>query len=107
MQIGRFSLRGDRTLFLFTFADAAPRLPDDLAVQKAQLRERFGADGWELPAILQALDLADRLYFDRVSQIRVTKWTRAASRRSVTPPPVLPSCRVTWVAQPVNWSISG
>ena len=39
--------------------------------QKALLRRRFGNSGWECPRILEALDAANDLYFDRVSQIRM------------------------------------
>lgn len=74
-QIGRFSLRDDRTLFLFTFADVSPELPQDLEAQKAFVRAHFQGDGWETPAILRALDSTDRLYLDRVSQIRMPTWT--------------------------------
>ncbi len=81
-QIGRFTLRDDRTLFLFTFADQ--RRDDaetgDVRAQKALLRRRFGGSGWECPKILEALDASDDLYFDRVSQIRMDPqeglWTR-------------------------------
>ncbi|HEY6905738.1 MAG TPA: FAD-binding domain [Candidatus Acidoferrales bacterium] len=79
-QVGRFTMRGDRTLFLFTFADADPVGPGDLSAQKALLRKRFGKSGWECPQILDALDAANDLYFDRVSQIRMNEqeglWTR-------------------------------
>jgi 2-polyprenyl-6-methoxyphenol hydroxylase-like FAD-dependent oxidoreductase len=47
-----------------------------MAVQKAQLHQRFDASGWECPAILDALDNVDDLYFDRVSQIRMDEWSR-------------------------------
>src|SRR5262249_5234293 len=47
-----------------------------LAGQKALLRERFSKSGWECPRILEALDGADGLYLDRVSQIRMERWTR-------------------------------
>lgn len=74
-QVARFTMRGDRTMFLFTFSD-----PDahcgNLTEQKALLRRRFGASGWECPAILDALDRANTLYFDRVSQIRMPAWSR-------------------------------
>lgn len=70
-QVGRFALRGDRTLFLFTFA--APEIEeatiDDIQGQKALLRRRFGRSGWECQKILDALDGVKELYFDRVSQI--------------------------------------
>lgn len=70
-QVGRFSMRGDRTMFLFIFKDEDPSGADDIQRQKALLRQRFGNSGWECPQILDALDSADELYFDRVSQIRM------------------------------------
>jgi len=81
-QVARFAMRGDRTMFLFTFADAeagAPT-PHSLSTQKALLRQRFGRSGWECPRILEALDACSNLYFDRVSQIHIPPrdglWTR-------------------------------
>ena len=81
-QVARFALRGDRTMFLFTFADdeADNAGTGDVRAQKALLRKRFGDSGWECPRILEALDESDDLYFDRVSQIRMDErkglWTR-------------------------------
>ncbi len=81
-QVARFSMRGDRTLFLFTFADDNPGdpRPGDIQAQKALLRERFGNSGWECPEILKAMDGVRDLYFDRVSQIQMDAepglWTR-------------------------------
>jgi 2-polyprenyl-6-methoxyphenol hydroxylase-like FAD-dependent oxidoreductase len=69
-QIARFTMRGNRTMFLFTFADADDG-PGDIHSQKALLRRRFGNRGWECPRILDALDATNDLYFDRVSQIRM------------------------------------
>lgn len=74
-QLTRFSMRGDRTMFLFTFADQDPRC-GNLHEQKALLRQRFGASGGECTAILNALESADSMYFDRVSQIRMQAWSR-------------------------------
>ena len=74
-QLARFSMRNDRTMFLFTLADTNPD-SGDVPEQKALLRRRFGASGWECPAILEALDRATDLYFDRVSQIRMNAWSR-------------------------------
>jgi 2-polyprenyl-6-methoxyphenol hydroxylase-like FAD-dependent oxidoreductase len=70
-QVGRFSMRDNRTLFLFTFADDDPAVPPDAGSQKAMLRKRFGNSGWECPQILDALDRSNDLYVDRVSQIRM------------------------------------
>jgi 2-polyprenyl-6-methoxyphenol hydroxylase-like FAD-dependent oxidoreductase len=79
-QVARFSMADDRTMFLFTFADADENDPSDLPSQKALLRDRFGTSGWECPRILDALEECDDLYFDRVSQIRMDPqqglWTR-------------------------------
>jgi 2-polyprenyl-6-methoxyphenol hydroxylase-like FAD-dependent oxidoreductase len=75
-QIGRFTMRDDRMLFLLIFKDPSPELPADADGQKALLRERFGHSGWESPNILAALDRADSFYLDRVSQIHMERWTR-------------------------------
>lgn len=76
-QVARFTMRDDRTMFLFTFADVDPEVPATLADQKAMLRQRFGASGWECPQILGALDAVSDLYFDRVSQVELKGgWSR-------------------------------
>ena len=79
-QLARFAMRGDRTMFLFTFKDDDPTGTDNIQAQKALLRKRFGTSGWECPQILDALDTTNDLYFDRVSQIRMDSrqglWTR-------------------------------
>jgi 2-polyprenyl-6-methoxyphenol hydroxylase-like FAD-dependent oxidoreductase len=75
-QIGRLSMRDDRTMFLFVFADRKPEIPNDLAGQRSLLRERFSGSGWECPKILDALEGVDSLYIDRVSQIHMDRWTR-------------------------------
>jgi 2-polyprenyl-6-methoxyphenol hydroxylase-like FAD-dependent oxidoreductase len=69
--VSRFSMRNDRTMFLFTFADDDPSLPPGARDQKAVLRARFGRSGWECPRILDALEPATDVYFDRVSQIEM------------------------------------
>jgi 2-polyprenyl-6-methoxyphenol hydroxylase-like FAD-dependent oxidoreductase len=75
-EVSRFSMRNNRTMFLFTFADRDPRVPADLVGQKALLRKQFANGGWECPQILDALDAAHDLYLDRVSQIEMSdSWT--------------------------------
>ncbi|ORW91961.1 hypothetical protein AWC27_09650 [Mycobacterium szulgai] len=72
-QLGRFALRGNRTMFLFIFRaehDSAGVAPKD------QLRNQFGAAGWESRDVLAALDDVDDLYFDVVSQIHMDRWSR-------------------------------
>lgn len=73
--LGRVTLRDNKTLFLFVFAhEAGPHMPD-LAGQKALLRATYGDGQWECAAILHALDAAGDVYFDRVSQIRMPRWS--------------------------------
>lgn len=69
-KIARFSMRDNRTMFLFTFADEDPAI-GTLADQKRQLHARFDASGWECTSILAALNATGELYFNRVSQIRM------------------------------------
>jgi 2-polyprenyl-6-methoxyphenol hydroxylase-like FAD-dependent oxidoreductase len=79
-QVARFALRGNRTMFLFTFADENMASPGDVEAQKSLLRKRFENSGWECPQILDALDASADLYFDRVSQMQIgdqrTSWAR-------------------------------
>jgi len=74
--IGRFALHGGRTLFVFIFADDAGRWPATLADQKSRLRDIYRGARWEWPQIADALDCCDDLYFDRVSQIKMDRWSK-------------------------------
>src|SRR5205085_6154976 len=38
------------------------------------LRQAFGDMGWEVPELLDAMDTAEDVYFDRVSQIHLPQW---------------------------------
>ena len=70
-QVGRFSMRDDRTMFHFIFTDENRELPGDPPEQKNLLRKKFENSGWECRQILDTLDSLDSLYLDRVSQIRM------------------------------------
>jgi 2-polyprenyl-6-methoxyphenol hydroxylase-like FAD-dependent oxidoreductase len=74
-QVGRFAMRSDHTMFIFIFADG-PSLPTGPSEQKRLLRERFADSRWECPQILASLDGTDDFYLDRVSQIRMNRWTK-------------------------------
>ncbi|OBF45944.1 hypothetical protein A5719_00125 [Mycolicibacterium peregrinum] len=71
-QIGQFTLRGDRTMFLFVFRDQHDNRG---LTPKEQLHNQFDDAGWESPQILAAVDDVDDLYFDVVSQIRMDRWS--------------------------------
>ena len=75
--VGRVSLRDDKTLILFVFADDGGPPVHDLTEQKSRLHAEFGGSGWECPHILAALDAAPELYIDRVSQIFMPRWSRS------------------------------
>jgi 2-polyprenyl-6-methoxyphenol hydroxylase-like FAD-dependent oxidoreductase len=74
--LGRFTLRDDRTLFLFVFTKDNASWPATLDLQKTMLRERYRDGKWECPRILDELDSAHELYFDSVSQIRTRNWSQ-------------------------------
>jgi len=74
--LGRFTLRDNRTLFLFVFVAKGEDLPATLNAQKALLRDLYRHDGWECCEVLDELELTDALYFDNVSQIRMPHWSR-------------------------------
>jgi 2-polyprenyl-6-methoxyphenol hydroxylase-like FAD-dependent oxidoreductase len=71
-------LRDDRTLFLFVFRDEylTADSPSSEQERKAVLTSVFADVGWECPQILAAMENVRGLYFDRVSQIRMDRWTQ-------------------------------
>ena len=77
-QVARIALRGDRTMFLFVFrAELIPKSePSNLPETRALLHYLFEDTGWESPQILQAMEVVEDIYFDRVSQIRMETWSK-------------------------------
>jgi 2-polyprenyl-6-methoxyphenol hydroxylase-like FAD-dependent oxidoreductase len=77
-QVYRFSMRDDKTLFLFIFRDEylPPESPANDRERKAVLTNVFADVGWECPQILAALASVGDIYFDRASQIRQDRWTK-------------------------------
>lgn len=76
-QIVRFSKRDGSTLVFTVFRDSmlpGPP-PTNVIERKAVLREVFGDGGWECPQILAGMDHVRDVYFDRVSQIRMDRWS--------------------------------
>ncbi len=74
-QVARVALRDDETLVLLIFRDEL--LPDEPSAhqRKAALRHVFGDMRWEVPEILNAMDALDDLYFDRISQVYLARWS--------------------------------
>jgi 2-polyprenyl-6-methoxyphenol hydroxylase-like FAD-dependent oxidoreductase len=77
-QISRFAMRGDKTLFLFVFRDEYLMTEDPHSdhERKAVLTDVFCDVGWECPRILAAMRDVTGIYFDRVGQIRMDRWTQ-------------------------------
>ncbi|HEX5130891.1 MAG TPA: FAD-binding domain [Candidatus Krumholzibacteria bacterium] len=77
-QISRFAMRDDRTLFLIVFRDEylAGENPATDAARRVAVSRIFHGTGWECDRILAAMERADDVYFDRVSQIRMESWAK-------------------------------
>lgn len=74
--VGRFSLRDDRTMFLFIFRSDSPVVPDTVDDRITLLQAEFSNMGRECSPMLDALSDVDDLYFDVVSQIRLDSWSK-------------------------------
>ena len=74
--LGRFALHDNRSLFLLVFTTGNDILPNTVERQKELIRNRYRDCEWECPRILDVLERAQELYFDRVSQIRMPRWSR-------------------------------
>ena len=75
-QVARIAARDDETIFFFIFkSHLLDAEPTDASSQRRAIREVFGDMDWEVPQILELLDSANEIYFDRVSQIDMDRWT--------------------------------
>lgn len=76
-QVARFAMRNDQTMFLFVFADAKSPYDEEPGIDhKGILRAGFSDAGWECSQILEAMESCGEIYFDRVSQIRMSNWSQ-------------------------------
>lgn len=78
LMLARFALKDDRTLFLFVLAVQPGEAEDAEGTpeQKALLAARCSSMRWEAARILSALRATTNLYFDRVSQVRLERWSK-------------------------------
>ncbi len=74
-QVARVTLRDEETLVLLVCR--ADLIPDDppRTDPKPAIRRAFTDMTWEVPAILDAMDQVEDVYFDRVSQIHLPRWS--------------------------------
>lgn len=76
--VARFPVRDDKTLFFMLLRNEyLPNpLPASESARKTALKNAFSGMGWECSSILSALEYADDVYFDSISQIRMDAWTK-------------------------------
>lgn len=75
-QVTAFPMRDDATMFAITFVDEHHEVPATREEQEALVRTRLAGAGWHAPEILERMSSAPAFYMDRVSQIRMTSWSR-------------------------------
>jgi hypothetical protein len=71
-------MRDDKTLFLFVFRDEylENMNPSSEREYKSVLARIFADVDWECPQILKSMEKVRDVYYDRVSQIRMDRWTK-------------------------------
>jgi 2-polyprenyl-6-methoxyphenol hydroxylase-like FAD-dependent oxidoreductase len=74
-QVARVALHDDETLVLLVCRSELIDGDPGREQQKAALRRAFDDMKWEVPEILDRMDEVDDIYFDRVSQIHLTRWS--------------------------------
>ena len=74
-QAARVALRNDETIILLVCRSELFEGDPTKEKQKEALRNAFGNMNWEVPEILDGMDKSDDLYFDRVSQIHLPRWS--------------------------------
>ena len=76
--VARFPMHDDRMLFFVLLRDEylKGRVPASHAERQAALTGALADIGWESAAILSAVNQADDIYFDSISQIRMDAWAK-------------------------------
>lgn len=75
-QAGVYSIGDGRLAAFFVFHETKTFGHLTPEAQRAKLLSVYGGDGWITPRLLQRMDRAPDFYFDAVSQIRMTPWSR-------------------------------
>ncbi|HEY2407473.1 MAG TPA: FAD-binding domain [Polyangiaceae bacterium] len=74
-QVARVSLRDEETLVLLVCRSELIDGEPTRERQKPALRRAFEDMKWEVPEILDRMDQVDDLYFDRVCQVHMPRWS--------------------------------
>jgi len=77
-QISRFSMRDNKSLFLFIYRDKLTNGAAPLTVEETKqvIEDVFRDVEWEWPEIKAAMKGVDDIYFDQVSQTKMASWTK-------------------------------
>jgi 2-polyprenyl-6-methoxyphenol hydroxylase-like FAD-dependent oxidoreductase len=73
--VARVALRNGETLVLLIWRSELIDGDPPPELQKAALRHAFADVKWEVPDILDRMDKVEDVYFDRVSQIHLPRWS--------------------------------
>ena len=77
-QVTTYSTADNKTTAMYVFASDQKLLTasGDIDGQKTILREQFASAGWRCKELLGWMDASSDFYFDVVSQIQMTKWSK-------------------------------
>jgi 2-polyprenyl-6-methoxyphenol hydroxylase-like FAD-dependent oxidoreductase len=77
-QVTTYSTKDDKTttLYVFTSPQKLSVAHRDINAQKQILREEFANAGWRCEELLAGMDNAPDFYFDVISQIKMTQWSK-------------------------------
>lgn len=76
--VAKFPVRKDTMLFFMVLRDEylPQSMPTTNRARKDALMHAYAGMGWECPAILAAMEQAGDIYFDSISQIRMSAWAK-------------------------------
>lgn len=61
--------------FAFSFSESQ-KIPEDMEQQKKLLKDAFAGVQWEVPRLLAALETTQDFYFDSISQVHMSHWSK-------------------------------
>jgi 2-polyprenyl-6-methoxyphenol hydroxylase-like FAD-dependent oxidoreductase len=68
--------RSDAKAMFLWASDPLEYDPRDRAAQQRLLADAYAGEGWEVPALLTAMDRAPDFYFDALAQVHLDGWSR-------------------------------
>ncbi|MDE7548795.1 FAD-dependent monooxygenase [Acetobacter fabarum] len=75
---GVFAVQNSQRMFGFLTFMTDQGAPRDVSAQRNLIHSAYAGMRWEVPRLLAAMETADDLYFDSVSQIRMPHWSKGS-----------------------------